>query len=260
MNLTAIRSFARLTGHARSDRFWEVDALRGVAIVMMVIYHLLWTLWFVRVLPEIVLYAGFWKYFQRTTASLFIVLVGVSLVISYNRALQKRGNLNGLWWKFLRRGAMLFGFGVVIDLVTRAANTGFVDFGVLHLIGFSVAVAYPFLRFRWPNLVLYVIFFLVGGYVETIHVNTRWLVWLGLTPERYGPVDFFPIFPWFGVVLLGVFLGHLLYDGNRRHISLPNLSGWLPFNLLEFLGRHSLFIYLVHQPLIFGGLLALGIV
>ncbi len=260
MNLTAIRSFARITGHARSDRFWEVDALRGVAIVMMVIYHLLWSLWFVRALPNIVLYAGFWKYFQRTTASLFIVLVGISLGISYNRVLKRRGNTDGLWRKFLRRGAVIFGLGVIINIVTQLAQTGFVDFGVLHLIGFSVAFAYPFLRFRWLNLALYVVFFIVGGYVENIRVDTRWLVWLGLVPERYGPVDFFPIFPWFGVVLLGVFIGHLLYDGNRRHFALPNLSGWLPFNLLEFLGRHSLFIYLVHQPLIFAALLVLGIV
>ncbi len=260
MNLPAIRSITRITGHARTDRFWEVDALRGVAIVMMVIYHLLWSLWFVRALPNIVLYAGFWKYFQRTTASLFILLVGVSLVISYHRALQKRGNTNGLWWKFIKRGAMLFGFGIVIDLITRAANTGFVDFGVLHLIGFSVAFAYPFLRFRWLNLALYVVFFFVGGYVENLRVDTRLLVWVGLVPERYAPVDFFPIFPWFGVVLLGVFFGSLLYAGNRRHFTLPNLSGWLPFNLLEFLGRHSLFIYLVHQPLIFASLLALGVI
>lgn len=70
----------------QNRRFWEIDALRGVAIIMMVIYHLLWDLYFFAVLPNIALQVGFWKYYQRTTASLFLTLVGVSLVVSYKRA------------------------------------------------------------------------------------------------------------------------------------------------------------------------------
>ncbi|MBV7337163.1 DUF1624 domain-containing protein [Chloroflexi bacterium TSY] len=73
----------------RAQRYWEVDALRGVAIIMMVTYHLMWDLWFFRILPDVVLYTGFWKYFQRTTASLFILLVGISLTLSYRRIKRK---------------------------------------------------------------------------------------------------------------------------------------------------------------------------
>ena len=86
---------------------------------MMVIFHFMWDLWAFGILPNVVLYAGFWKYFQRTTASLFIVLVGVSLTISYQRALAARGP-HGLYWKFFRRGLMIFGLGMVITLVLWA--------------------------------------------------------------------------------------------------------------------------------------------
>ena len=90
--MPAVQSAAgRITPRQAIQRFWEVDALRGVAIVMMVIFHLMWDLWAFHVLPDVVLWAGFWKYFQRTTATLFIMLVGVSLTLSYRRAAAKQG-------------------------------------------------------------------------------------------------------------------------------------------------------------------------
>ncbi len=241
------------------QRFWEVDSLRGVAIVMMVTFHLMWDLWYFRVLPDVVLWAGFWKYFQRTTAILFILLVGVSLTISYHRTLAKRGT-QGLYLKFLVRGLRIFALGMVITVVTALLKIGYVDFGVLHLIGFSVAAAYPFLRYRWLNLALWAAFFVGGHFIQQMYVDTRWLVWLGLAPHGYAPNDFFPLIPWFGVVLLGVFLGNTLYPEGRRAFLLPDLSAWLPFRALEFLGRHSLLIYMVHQPILFAILALFGVI
>lgn len=245
-------------------RYWEVDAVRGVAIIMMVIFHLMWDLWAFRVLPDVVLYAGFWKYFQRTTASLFITLVGVSLTLSHQRALAARGPKR-LYWKFFRRGAMIFGLGMVITLVLWTlsmvgVHVGHIEFGILHLIGFSIAAAYPFLRLRWTNFILWMAFFVAGYFVQGVHVDTTWLVWLGLTPVRYTPVDYFPIIPWFGVVLLGIFLGNTLYPQGRRSFLLPDLSGTLPIRVLDFLGRHSLLIYMIHQPILFAILALFGVI
>lgn len=256
---TAPRAAERVTPRQTTQRFWEVDMLRGVAIVMMIIFHLMWDLWYFRVLPDVVLWAGFWKYFQRTTAILFIVLVGVSLTISYNRAAAKRGT-EGLFLKFLIRGLRIFALGMVVTVVTAALRIGYVDFGVLHLIGFSIAVAYPFIRYRWVNLALWAAFFVAGHYVQQIYVDTRWLVWLGLTPQLYAPNDFFPVIPWFGVVLLGIFLGNTLYPQGQRVFFLPDISHWSLVRFLEFLGQHSLLIYLVHQPALFAILALFGVI
>ena len=246
-----------------SQRFWEVDAVRGVAIVMMVIFHLMWDLWAFGVLPNVVLWAGFWKYFQRTTATLFIMLVGVSLTISYHRTLASRGS-KGLYWKFFRRGLMIFGLGMLITLVLWVLQTArlfqaHVEFGVLHLIGFSIIVAYPFLRFRWLNLFLWMVFFVAGSFVQHMHVDTTWLAWLGITPVPYTPVDFFPVIPWFGVVLLGIFLGNTLYPEGFRGFPLIDYSMAVPVRFLDFLGRHSLLIYMIHQPILFAILMLIGI-
>ena len=161
---------------------------------------------------------------------------------------------------------MVFGLGMVITLALWALgrlaglHIGHVEFGILHLIGFSIAAAYPLLRFKWLNLFLWMAFYVAGYYVQRIHVDTTWLVWLGLTPVRYTPVDYFPVIPWFGVVLLGIFLGNTFYPNGDRSFALPDLSGTLPIRSLDFLGRHSLLIYLIHQPLLFAILAVLGII
>ncbi len=85
-------------------------------------------------------------------------------------------------------------------------------------------------------------------------------MWLGLAPERLTSVDYYPLIPWFGVVLMGVFLGNLLYPGHARRFLFPNWSAVLPIRWLAFLGQHSLMIYLVHQPIIMAMLSLSGVI
>ncbi|MEX1021489.1 MAG: heparan-alpha-glucosaminide N-acetyltransferase [Litorilinea sp.] len=283
------RTFAQAPA---TTRFWEVDALRGVAIIMMIIFHLMWDLWFFRILPDVVLWEGFWKYFQRTTASLFIFLVGVSLSLSYRRAAgyfasqraaqvvdkpkhkkahKARANAStaptvnqsaprGLLAKFFGRGLRIFAIGLVISLGVWLGGTGYIHFGVLHLIGFSIAFAYPFLRLGKANIGLWLLFNLVGYVLLDMRVPTLWFVWLGLVPLGYAPVDFFPVFPWFGVVLLGIGVGNLFYTRQGRVIELPDLAPLAPIRVLSFLGKRSLLIYVIHQPALLGILYLLGLI
>lgn len=252
-----ILSASRPASARQQQRFWEIDMLRGIAISMMVIYHLLWDLYFFAVLPNIALQAGFWKYFQRTTASLFLTLVGVSLVVSYKQARGANKGQRPPFSKFFWRGARIFGWGMVISLIVRLAGIGHIDFGVLHLIGFAIIIAYPFLELRWLNLVLWAVFYGAGKWLQPGLVHFPWLIWLGLEPPFYDYLDYFPVIPWFGVVLLGMGLGNLLYADNERRFRLPDLADWLPVRWLQALGRHSLTIYLLHQLVLFALLLSL---
>ena len=243
---------------AARQRFWEIDMWRGLAIIMMVIFHLMWDLWAFRILPNVVLYAGFWKYFQRTTAISFLLLVGVSLTVSYRRAQEKGDETAGLWRKFAWRGLRVFGVGMGFTLIAWVSGFGYVQFGILHLIGVAIMLSYPLLRYRWLNLLLWAVFFAVGGLLEGYYADNNWLLWLGLHTREYAPLDYFPLIPWLGVVLLGLFLGNTLYRTEGRLIPLPDW-GWLPpVRLLRFLGRHSLVIYVIHQPLLLAGILGLN--
>ena len=198
-----------------SQRYWEIDILRGIAIIMMVVYHLLWDLLLFNLVTDITLNAGFWKYFQRTTASLFIILVGVSLAVSSQKRTLSFRKLSG-------RGIKIVGWGLVISAIVWFANIGRIDFGVLHLIGFSIIAAYPFLRYRWLNIGLWAGFNL-GSVLQqnALHIPLSWppLTWLLLALGIQQPtgfyLDYFPVIPWFGVVLLGIGVGNLLYTDGR---------------------------------------------
>lgn len=240
--------------------FWEVDALRGLAVVMMVVYHLMYDLDFFGVSDAIFTHP-FWFYFQRTTASTFLLLVGVSLRLRYRKDLARHGRV--AYAPFVRRGTTIFGWGLVITAVTWGALGAqwAIRFGILHFIGLATLTAYPFLRWRWPNLLLGLLFLAAGKLLQTKTFDLPWLVWLGFEPAGHTYVDYFPFIKWFGVVLLGIFAASILYGDTGRRFPFPNLTAWPPVQGLQWLGRRALPIYLLHQPLLLAllfGVLALA--
>jgi uncharacterized membrane protein len=86
----------------------------------------------------------------------------------------------------------------------------------------------------------------------TVMVDFPWLLWFGFVPTQFYTLDYFPLLPWFGVVLIGIFLGNNLYQNNTRSFRLKDHSQLIINRVLCFLGRHSLIIYLLHQLLIVG--------
>jgi uncharacterized membrane protein len=243
---------------ASLTRFWEVDLLRGCAILLMVLYHLLFDLNYFAIYDIDVL-SGFPLAMARMAASLFLLLVGLSLTLSYSRS-RLMGLESGFLPHLLKRSAWILSLAMGITLVTYLAiGRGFIVFGVLHLIGLSLLLAYPFLKLKNANFIFGVAFILLGKYSGAISVDYPWLLWLGLAPANFYSVDYFPVLPWFGVILLGMGLGSLLYPGYRRSFILPDLSASSIARVLAFLGQNSLAIYLFHQPVIIALLCLCGV-
>lgn len=226
---------------------------------MMVLYHLLYDLdTFGGYGIEST--AGFWARFADTTAFAFIFLVGVSLAISFARA-QARGAGRHLFGKYLGRGLKILGYGMILTGATWVLGMGIIAFGILHLIGVSIILAYPFLRFRVLNLVVGLSLIVFGLYLQARDASSEsvWLLPLGVVPENLFMPDYRPLLPWFGVVLLGLFAGNVVYGVGRRVASI----GWkMPpvARPLTYLGKNSLFIYFVHQPILVALLAMLGII
>lgn len=255
---SVLRASVRPIWHLQSDRLWEVDMTRGIAILMMVVYHFMWDL---RGLAgyDINVYTGFWHIWQQITANLFIGIVGVSLTLSYGRARSKDGTITTRWGKYALRGAVVFSWGVVVSIVTYFVDPShYVRFGILHLIGVSIIIAYPFLRFRWLNLILGLSLLLLGQIIPLFGLNSPWLVPLGLNAYPQQAFDYFPLIPWFGVVLLGIFVGNSLYTDGQRRFPLPNIATAPGISTLRLLGQNSLLIYLIHQPIMIVILILLG--
>jgi uncharacterized membrane protein len=230
-----------------TSRYPEIDLLRGIAIVMMIVFHFVFDLAFFRIVPFDVS-EGFWRYFAYATASLFLLVVGISLAISHARA---ASHLHGraLALKFLVRGAGIFCCGLLVTVATWwYLQEGFVIFGILHLIGIAVMLSPLFFRFRTWNAAIGIIFILLGWILSTIPGPLGLMVF-GIHPLTFWSVDYTPIFPWMGLVLIGMAAGEFAYPGGVRRWVLPELPG-RAIAPVTFLGRHSLVIYLVHQPVI----------
>lgn len=240
---------------AAGDRIIEVDALRGVAIILMVIYHFFFDLDFFGI-TGIDMSAASWVLFQRLIAVMFLSLVGVGLALSESR------NREG-YAHHLKRGLFLAGVAMMITIATWIfPNDGFIQFGIIHLIALSVIVAPLFFRFgRW-NLVFGIVFIIVGLWFGQMTTDSHLLFWAGITDPGYHALDHYPFFPWFGVVLIGVSLGKEIYPASAPRPLITNgggsgMAGML-VRLLGLIGRNSLAIYLVHQPIIIGSLMILA--
>jgi len=230
-------------------RLWEIDFLRGIAVVMMIVFHFLYDLNFLSIY-EINLYSGPFLLFLYPIGTTFLLLVGISLSLSYSR-IEDNENRRQLQLKFILRGSKIFGLGLLITLITWIyLQSGFVLFGILHCIGLSIILAYPFLKFKIRNLIIGILLVSMGLYLKTLTFNFGWMFWLGLRPSQFYTVDYFPILPWFGIVLIGIFIGNTVYPSHKRRFKLKDISRIRFAKFFCFLGRHSLIIYFLHQPVI----------
>jgi uncharacterized membrane protein len=100
----------------------------------------------------------------------------------------------------------------------------------------------------------------LGPALRGLRADHPWLLWLGVRPDPFSTLDYRPVIPWFGVVLLGVALGWALYGRRRSGSRLPAWGAWRGWSPLRFLGRHALAFYLLHQPVILALLWGLGLI
>lgn len=215
------------------NRIWEIDLLRFIAIVLMVTFHLVYDLnEFANVNVEYEF--GFWYYIGAVSAILFIFVSGISSGFSRNT---------------FRRGLKVFGFGMVITIVTYFFDSSqYIRFGILHFLGVSMML-FPLLKKvnNWLLLIIGVFLFVVGKFIETMTVNTVLLLPFGFMYGGFASMDYYPLFPYISYFILGILCYKLFYY-KRRSLFGFNFN----VSLVQAVGKHSLIIYLLHQPIMFG--------
>ena len=237
---------------SRKQRYLIVDVLRGLAIAMMFHFHFTYDLNHFGFLRADFYRDPFWLNYRSLIVSLFLGLVGVSLTLATRRGLR--------WQAFLRRLGMLLGFAALISIVSYIQfGERFIFFGILHFIALASVLGLLFLRFYWFNLVLGLALILLGNFFSHSFFDQSALQWIGLMTHKPFTEDYVPLLPWFGVVLLGMFLGKLLFQ-QRPVAWLQNWHSRDPLTrTLAFGGRHSLIIYMLHQPVFMGLLYPLSL-
>jgi uncharacterized membrane protein len=231
-----------------TQRLHALDLARGLALVAMASYHLSWDLSWFGVVDWPVGEDEGWKTYARLIAGTFLFLAGISLTLAHGQGIR--------WRAFWRREAVIIAAAAAVSVGTwYALGSNMVRFGILHCIATASLIALPFVRL--PALVslaaALLVFSLPFWAAGPAFDGPIWL-WSGLGDPGLSSVDWVPLVPWAGAALLGVAAGHLLRQPDIKATA----SRWKPNSGISRLlccgGRHSLAVYLIHQPVLFGTL------
>ena len=214
-----------------SGRIWELDFLRGIALILMVYFHTIYDL------KEIYNYPisytdGVNFYIGKVSAILFILISGVSCSLSKSNA---------------RRGLKVLVIAMLLTIITHLYGADYgVKFGILHFLGLSMLLAPIFMNLnKYVLAALGLIVIFTGNFVSAINTPTPYLFPLGITNGSFYSADYYPLIPWLGIFLFGLSLGKFLYT-DRLSIFPFQMRN----NPIIMVGQNTLLIYLLHQPLI----------
>lgn len=215
------------------NRIWEIDIIRFIAIVLMVTFHMIYDLnEFANVNVEYEF--GFWYYIGAISAILFIFVSGISSGFSRNT---------------FKRGLKVFGFGMIITVATYFFDSSqYIRFGILHFLGVSMML-FPLLKRlnNWFLLIIGVFSYIFGKYIETITLKTFLLLPLGFMYGGFVSMDYYPLFPYIAYFIVGILCYKLFYYKKKSLFGFDFNAG-----LIQEVGKHSLVIYLLHQPIMLG--------
>ena len=225
-------------------RIWELDVLRGVCILGMVVVHLIYDLQTFFSLPFLA-DSRLFDLIKQWGGVLFLLISGICVTLGSHP---------------VRRGLIVFACGLVCSAVTAgmyflnmADKSIIIYFGVLHCLGVCMLLWPLFKRLPvWALGLLGLGLTVLGLWISgNVVVDFPWLIPLGLVPGDFASSDYFPLLSNLGFFLVGAFLGKTLY--RKKETLLPRVNPANP--VLAFftrLGKWSLPVYLLHQPIITG--------
>lgn len=229
----------------RRPRLPALDAARGLALIAMATYHFSWDLEFFGYLAPGTSTQGFLRIYARLIASTFLFLAGFSLVLAHYPRLRLQ--------PFLRRLGVIIAAAATISVATYwFTPDSWIFFGILHAIALSSIIGLLFLKA--PPLVTLITAaaaFALPALLRSSSFDVWYFWFLGLSETLPRSNDYVPLLPWIGALLTGIALARILVVGNRLNWieKLPAGPGWLRWG-----GRHSLTVYLLHQPVLIAGL------
>lgn len=208
----------------------------------MVTYHFCFDLRYVRLTQWDFYHDPLWLHARTAILSSFLLLAGISLVLA---------NRRDAGAKFRRHVGTIAACAIAVSAASYALfPQSWIWFGVLHAIAVSIVLARPLVQRPALALVVGIAVIAAGNLFAHPAFDNRALGWIGFMTARPHTEDYVPLFPWAGILVVGIAAGHALVRQAFRPISvagkLPRWMGWM--------GRHSLAVYMVHQPLLLGAL------
>lgn len=227
-------------------RLPQIDALRGGAVVAMIFYHFGYDLNYLHWLEQDLVHDLRWMTARTLILGSFLLTVGMGQAL----AERQQANLKQRWWRIGKIAA-------AAALVTLGSRLMFPEsaiyFGTLHAIALMSVLLLLLPCPPWPAILLGVAALVLGNVYANELFNHPALAWFGLMTYKPDTEDYVPLLPWFGVCLIGYGAMRALLD---KGIATASASRRMP-RALVWTGRHSLAIYLLHQPILLGMLIPL---
>jgi uncharacterized membrane protein len=228
-----------------APRIHAIDLARTLALLAMAGYHFTFDLMLFGYLPPGYVFQGPWPLFARAIASSFLFLAGMSLWLAHGPSIR--------WGNFGRRLAIVAGAAALVTVATYyTMGAQFIRWGILHAIAAGSLIGLLFLRAPIPLTVAVAVAVFVAPHLGRYDAfNAPHWIWLGLSTDIPPMMDYEPLLPWLCPVLLGIATARLM----TRAGLWDRLRHWQPSPVgraLIWPGRHSLAIYLLHQPVLFG--------
>lgn len=227
------------------NRFQILDMARGMAIMLMVAFHFCYNLEYFQVIEINIKEELFWTSLRNFIVFTFIFIAGISLYLSS----AKRPD----FISHLKRQKWLFVCALLVSAATYPVfPESWIYFGVLHFILAARIMGFVFTRLYLVNLVFGILILWMGVSLESEFFNPRWINWIGFTTYKPFTEDYVPVFPWFGVILLGMFTGRQFFGRKKTPDLLKTDYSSHPAIFLSLAGQNSLIIYMIHQPILMG--------
>ena len=228
-------------------RILWIDVIRGISILAMVTFHFAFDLMYFGFAKPDLIYQPDWRLFERMIAFSFLFIAGLSLSITH------RSWIN--WKSFFRRYGVTAICAVLISIVTYILfNNDMIRFGILHAISVSGLLGLLLLKLNFLSLfLLAVLLFLLNLFIPQPLEGDYFWQWLIYTTETPNSLDYRPIIPWITPFILGMASYQLFKKWDLLETN--NTNNHNELSILCWLGRNSLVIYLIHQPILFVGFL-----
>lgn len=224
-------------------RIPALDIARSLALAAMALFHFVFDLELFGLVVPGTTGSGVWRGLAIATAGSFLFLAGLSLWLAHGDGIR--------WRAFGRRLAIVAAAAAAVSAGTWLAfPDAFVFFGILHSIALCSVLGLAVLR--WPAAAILALAALVlaaPGLARAPLFDPPWLWWTGLQTVPIRTVDYEPVFPWFAPFLAGIAAGRLASRAGLP-ARLANPAPARAVRLLAWPGRHSLAIYLLHQPVL----------
>ena len=244
------------------NRLHRIDELRGFTLISMILYHFMWDLKYLAGF-NMNWYTGPFGYvWQKSICICFILISGFCFSMGKNR---------------LKRGLIVFFAGVIITIVTLTVMPeNRVVFGVLTFLGSASLIMIPIDKLnnivenkcnkKTFNISMFILTFLL--FVSFYNVNNKVLyfpleralpnylykgylaTYIGFPDNAFFSTDYFALLPWIFIYMTGYYLNKV-YKLSNHYEKINSFLSVNRFECISFFGRHSLLIYMVHQPVLY---------